>query len=309
MDHILPSSSWTVDPSKDDASVNHVVATKDGGMLECRFVQRKENYFIIYVSSHTGCNHSCRFCHLTATRQTMMSPASFEDYLSQVKKVLQTYEERKQNGLKPVSKVHVNFMSRGEALSNPTLVEQGVALFNKMEEIIHSVEPEAEVHFLVSSIIPKDFSGDLSVILNHPRAYLYYSLYSLDPSFRKRWLPKAMNPYEALELSKRYQQQTGQRVVLHWAMIEGQNDSEAQVQDIINEVQGLDLKVKFNLVRYNPHDSRHGQETSEKKLQQLFSMLKEAFGDSESRIVPRVGFDVKASCGMFVDPKEEQAQV
>ena len=297
-------SSFIVEHSQCDRSVNHILPTEDGGMLECRFVQRTDNYFIIYVSSHTGCNKSCRFCHLTATKQTMMRDATFSDYLAQVQEVLHTYQQRRKEGLPAVSKIHVNFMSRGEALANQVLLHQGKELFLAMEKMINEVEPKAEVHFLVSSIIPSEFTQDLKVVLNHPRAYLYYSLYSLNPMFRKRWVPKAMDPYKALDLLQKYQQETKQRVVLHWAFIAGQNDQEEDVNHIIEEVLKRDLKVKFNLVRYNPHDLRHGEETKESVLQERFDALKKAFGDEESRIVPRVGMDVKASCGMFVDPKE-----
>lgn len=299
MTNILPHFNTSY--SQCDRSVNHVLLTDDGGMLECRFVQRTDDYFIIYVSSHTGCNLSCRFCHLTATKQTMMRHATLEEYVLQVKQVLTTYKKRLEEGGARAKKVHVNFMSRGEALCNETLLARPKELFEMMETTILELDANLDVHFLVSSIVPETFNKTLEDILVHPQSYLYYSLYSLDHNFRKRWVPKAKNPFVALDMCKDYQAITGQRVALHWAFIENQNDQVDQVQQIIDEVLNRDLKVKFNLVRYNPLDHRHGVESSEETLEKLFGMLKNAFGDNDSRIVPRVGFDVKASCGMFVE--------
>lgn len=295
---------WHTKHSLQDRSVNHVRPTSDGGLLECRYVQRTADYFIIYVSSHSGCNLSCRFCHLTATKQVMMQPASMQDYLDQVQQVLSTYSDKRQNGMPKVQKVHVNFMSRGEPLKNPVVLQQSQELFQRMEALILAVEPGVEVHFLLSSIVPEGFDQPFESVLQHPKAYLYYSLYSLDPLFRKKWLPKAKNPLLVLDALSQYQRQTSQRVALHWAIIKDGNDTMEQVKDIAQAVESRQLKAKFNLVRYNPHDERHGEEAEEATLHELFEYLQTSFADPDSRMVPRVGYDVKASCGMFVTGTE-----
>lgn len=294
-------SRWKHMESQDDQSANHILPTEDGGNFEARWVQRSSDYGIIYVSSHTGCSLSCRFCHLTATRQTMMRPADEADYLSQLEQGLSTYEQRRASGDIPsVEKFHVNFMARGEALDNVNLLRNSHRIFEAMRERLSKSEPKATTKFLISSILPNKLEKDLEIVLSDEDVDFYYSLYSLNPMFRKRWLPKAMTGEAGLDLCLRYQQRTGKRVALHWAFIKGENDSDQDVEKILNAIDNRGLRCKFNLVRYNPHDERHGVEADEETIQRHFKTISQALGDPESRIVPRVGYDVKASCGMFV---------
>lgn len=292
---------WSTLNSAEDASVNHTLPTGDGGFLESRFVQRTPEYFICYLSSHSGCNHSCRFCHLTATKQTMMTPVTIDEYVEQAEQVLQTYRARLQAGHAPAQRVHFNFMARGEALSNPHFRSQSRHLFQRLRYLAQL--EGLECRFLISTIMPRDFDDDLTHVLDDPDASLYYSLYAIDPTFRRRWLPKAMTPRQALFLIRDYQLRTGRDVVLHWAFIKGENDSIGSVRETVDLVQELGVQAKFNLVRYNPHDARHGVEPDEAHLQQLFEFIQSRMHCDGSRIVPRVGYDVKASCGMFIDPR------
>jgi 23S rRNA (adenine2503-C2)-methyltransferase len=284
--------------SREDDSVNFVQDMEDGGKIEARFVQRSPDYFIVYLSSHTGCNKSCRFCHLTATGQTTMTPVSLSEYISQGRVVLSYYKRLLEEGHPAATKVHFNFMARGEPLSNPNFLMHSNELFNVLGEMAEELGLEAS--FKVSSIIPDDFNGDLEHVLRDPRSMLYYSLYSMDAGFRKRWLPKSMNPFDGLARVKQYQMVTNRPVALHWAFIKGENDSRESVEMIHTVIRGLNLKVKFNVVRYNPFNEK-SSETPEEEIQDLFKILEPLTASGQtSRIVPRVGFDVKASCGMFV---------
>lgn len=300
--------TWTAHASNADASVNHSTPSSDGGLWEARYVQRTPDYFIAYLSSHTGCAQSCRFCHLTATGQTGMIPASAEDYLSQLDRVLSTYRERREEGLPAVERVHLNFMARGEPLSNPTLCRDGMNLCSRLADRVQE-QGVTDVRMKISSIVPRDFQGGatgLMQALAHPNSMLYYSLYSLDASFRKRWLPKALPGEIALDFIAEYQMRTGRDVALHWAFIEGNNDRDEDVLAILEAVRCRGIRAKFNLVRYNPPGPRQGREPPEERLQDLFRLLSEGLNHQESRIVPRVGFDVKASCGMFLVPENAE---
>lgn len=288
--------TWKILKSHEDASVNFIKETSDNGFFEARFVQREPHYFIVYLSSHTGCNKSCRFCHLTATKQTMMTAATLEDYLEQADQVLDYYASRNKERTEQI--VNFNFMARGEPLANPVVLYNSKELFDKLGAKAESLGLKAQ--FMISSIIPEDFNVDLADIFSDERANLYYSLYSTQEKFRKRWLPKAKDCQTALDMIADFQIKTGREIALHWAFIAEQNDSIEELNKTMEDVKSRGIKAKFNLVRYNPHSDRHGYEPEEQHIIQLFNIVQSYLPNPRSRIVPRVGHDVNASCGMFV---------
>lgn len=281
-----------------DSSVNFVDPWFDGGAFESRYVRRNDEYFIVYLSSHTGCNKACRFCHLTATKQTMMEPALLIDFQTQALRVLRHYDLQP-----PAQRVHFNWMARGEPLSNPHLIDFWPDIADTLAEM--SEARGLQPRFNISTIMPNEIADvDLQSSFGgeHPPTF-YYSLYSLEPEFRRRWIPKAMDPLKALDKLALWQQQTNADVVLHGAFIENENDSSENVAKIIQAVTERKLRVKYNVVRYNAFSDRQGRESPIDVLQTNFDTLKRAFDDCNSRIVPRVGYDVSASCGMFVLPQ------
>lgn len=279
-------------PSCEDQSVNFVF----DNMMEARYVRRVDDYFICYLSSHTGCNKSCRFCHLTQTGQVDMVDATIDDYIKQASHVLDYYDSVGN----PAKKVNFNFMSRGEVLANQIFL-------NHANEILEALQTMAsarglESNFNISTIMPDDVADiDLRTLISNEYDHMfYYSLYSINPNFRKKWIPKSLPVDDALNKLKSWQGATGRTLALHWAFIENENDDEQDIKTLLAKINEHGLDAKFNLVRYNPYSEKQGQESSEDVIERNFSLIASDLQNTESRIVPRVGFDVKASCGMFV---------
>lgn len=288
-------SEWKKHVSCEDKSVNFIREAADGGMLEARFVRRTDDYFIIYVSSHTGCRHACRFCHLTQTGQTMFTPATVQELTEQVALVMNYYETSEPKA----QRVHINFMARGDALSSDVI-------WHEFDEFASFASAAArrnglDIRFNISTIFPLDSADkDLCRAFESWPVFFYWSLYSLEEKFRKRWLPRAQAPEIAAQRLREYQERTGREVVFHWAFIEGQNDQDASVSTVRDWIAASGLEGRFNLVRYNPHNPATGQEPNEARLEELFEKMVPVMRRPGSRIVPRVGFDVAASCGMFL---------
>lgn len=282
--------------SKEDKSVNFIY----DNWLEARFVRREAEYFIVYLSSHDGCNKACRFCHLTQTGQTSFNGTTMEEYLMQAQEVLNYYDSIK-DSQGAAKRVNFNFMARGEALANEVILTNAKELFSKLENL--AKERGLIARFNISTIMPMEVeSKDLAEVFKDvTQDYaIYYSLYSVNERFRKRWLPKALNYQIALKKLEALQEAKGIEIAFHWAFIEGQNDSKEDLAQLKKVVSEYNIKAKYNLVRYNPYSPSQGQEPTENVLQHNFDELNAFFNSPSSRIVPRVGFDVKASCGMFV---------
>lgn len=278
-----------------DQSVNFV-EDQLVGFLESRYVRKVDDYFICYLSSQTGCNRGCKFCHLTATKQTAFKDSDYQDFLNQSLQVFRHYRKEKK-----AKYMHYNFMARGEALANKNLVGHADEILGSLADL--AVRDGLNPKFNMSSIMPATLNKSLTDIFKVITPTMYYSLYSMDPAFRKKWVPSAMEPGQALDLLKDYQDLTKKIVKIHFAFIKGENDSVESIQEMCNEVEKRNLLCEFNLVRYNPYSEIQGEESSDEVIERNLSIIRNHF-HGKVQMIPRVGFDVKASCGMFVDKKK-----
>lgn len=294
--------------SAQDQSVNFVF---DNGQ-EARYVNRGDEKLLVYLSSHSGCNQACRMCHLTQTKQTEFVPTTIDEYVTQAEHVLHHYAQQVEfHQIERVKHLNFNFMARGEPMLNPNVMS--ARLFGELTQRLNRaavMTPVALGQFNISTIMPAQAVYPDNKIAEvfwmdaYPsRVSIFYSLYSLDPAFRKRWLPKAMDPMEALELLARWQNRSPsyRLVTLHWALIEGENDTLEQAQAIVDAVRDVGLKAKFNLVRYNPYSELQGKEPPDITIQKYFELMSSGMTAPGSRIVPRVGPDVSAACGQFIN--------
>lgn len=298
--------SATILRSQEDKSINFISPTPDNGAIEARFVQRTDDTIIIYLSSATGCNKACRFCHLTQMKQTMMTDVTIAGYLKQANDVMTLLiKEEKLSGVRTV---HFNFMARGDALANLHFINYRDIVINELARLAESngLIPK----FKISTIFPSDGlfgNGKRNLKLwvqntleMHPGVEFYYSLYSLEPAFRKRWIPKSIDP----ELIGEVFYGTTNKVRIHHALIEGENTSEEDVDSIRNWLSRYGITTCVNIVRYNPFNESSGEEPNSASILKYVNRIKESPYIGDVHIVSRVGFDVKASCGTFYSGEE-----
>ncbi len=281
--------------STEDRSVNWA-EEQLVGFLESRYVRKCPEYFIAYLSSQTGCNRGCTFCHLTTTGQTAFKDSTQDDFYAQAVQVMRHYDRQDE----PADYVHWNLMARGEPLANQNLLEDSDAVLVGLGQLAQ--RRGLGSRFNVSTIMPKTLHKGLPEIFRFVHPTIYYSLYSTDEDWRARWMPGAMPAYQAIELLRRYQAYSKKVVKIHHPLIAGENDSIDHAIAICHALRGSRLLCEFNLVRYNPASEAQGRESDQDTIDAYLGMLRrysEVF--TKVQVIPRVGRDVKASCGMFVE--------
>ena len=120
----------------------------------------------------------------------------------------------------------------------------------------------------------------------------------MNPEFRKKWMPKASDPYFALNVLSNIQKNTNKSYRCHWAYIKDQNDSDKDTH-ILGKILSESGKPNINIVRYNPFSKEQGTESDWDELSRNVWILKKQYGLSV-KVISRVGFDINASCGMFL---------
>lgn len=290
--HLIEPVAYVPAASELDASVNFT-RDADIGRIEARYVRRTEDYVVVYLSSQTGCRQACRMCHLTATGQTKLRDTTREELFEQADRVLAHYRTQPR-----AKQVHYNFMARGEPMMSRTVLEDSGALFDGLWQRAEALDLRAR--FLVSTILPSEH-GDraLEDIFTRYHPEIYYSLYSMNPAFRKRWLPKAQPAEVALDRIAAWQRATYKIVKIHYAFIAGENDGEADVHGVCDALEARGIYAHVNIVRYNAPSPAHGAEPPEEILERNAAIFRARMPKARVRVIPRVGFDVQASCGMF----------
>jgi adenine C2-methylase RlmN of 23S rRNA A2503 and tRNA A37 len=280
-----------------DASTNFLFPFGKG-TLEARYVNRGGKV-IAYLSSHSGCKMGCKFCFLTNQNQLWFDHTTIDAYREQLDEVLNHALVEKKIELDKLPKLNINFMARGEALANKFVINNYRELVDELDMVANSYCID-KIKMNISTIMPHTIKDhDLNDVFGvHNPPHLYYSLYSLDEKFRKHWMPNAIPVRSALDKLKKYEN-SSHPVTFHYALIKDHNDSLESAAEIVKVLREYKFVGKFNLVRYNPHPSSGSTEADEGRLNEVFNIISDGLGNPRSYIVPKVGKDVYASCGMF----------
>ncbi len=288
--------------SNKDASKNFIFSKgskTNNKFFEARYVRRNKDKVSAYVSSHTGCKMACQFCYLTRQGQTSFRHTTLEDYIEQLDEIVDHYVCASP-GL-DASRLNINFMARGEPLANKIVVNQYPEFHKVVQERYGYLFDTVNMN--ISTIMPntlKSIGRPLHRVFEGNPVRIYYSMYASDSRvFKHKWMPNALPTMEALDMLQDLQEHNDKvQVNIHFALIKNENDSMQNAKEIASMLKGRQFNGKFNLVRYNPPPGSSSQEAVPSRIQDFYDVISEVM-PSSSRIVPRVGQDAYASCGMF----------
>jgi 23S rRNA (adenine2503-C2)-methyltransferase len=209
----------------EDGSVRLLVDLADGQMVESVLLPRDG----LCVSTQVGCAVGCVFC--------MTGRDGLYRQLTSTEIVAQVALARTRRSVKKVV-----FMGMGEPAHNLDNVIEAIELLGTAGAVGHKN--------LVFSTV-----GDRRVFERLPlcavKPALALSLHSTNAELRASLLPRAqrIDPEELVELGERYARTTGYPIQYQWTVLEGVNDSEAELDGIVRLLSGK--YAVMNLIPYN----------------------------------------------------------
>jgi 23S rRNA (adenine2503-C2)-methyltransferase len=248
-----------------------LVELADGQMVESVLLPRGG----LCVSTQVGCAVGCVFC--MSGRNGLLRQLGSAEIVAQV--VL----ARKRRA---VSKVV--FMGMGEPAHNLDNVLEAIDVLGRQGDIGHKN--------LVFSTV-----GDLRVFERLPRETvkpaLALSLHTTDAVLRSRLLPHAPNiPVEELvERAEVYSRATGYPVQYQWTLIEGVNDSDAELERIVQLLTG-----KYAIMNFIPFNEVDGLDYRRPSAERIAAMAQTLNAQRiYSRVRDSAGQEVEGACGQL----------
>ena len=255
----------------EDGSARLVVALADGQTVESVLLPRDG----LCVSTQVGCAVGCLFC--------MTGRAGLLRQLSSTEIIAQVVLARSR---RPVKKVV--FMGMGEPAHNLDNVLEAIELLGVEGGIGHKS--------LVFSTV-----GDRRVFERLPlstvKPALALSLHTTDAALRRRLLPRApdLTPDELVELGEAYARQTGYPIQYQWTLLEGINDTDAELDGIVRLLAG-----KFALMNLIPYNPTEGDGFSRPSWERAAEMARSLHRRGVlTKLRHSAGQDVEGGCGQL----------
>lgn len=277
--------------SKVDNTIKYIFyRNHDNAILEFSYISKNDGKDIICVPSQTMCAIGCKFCHTT-------------DYIGKIKVntilgvdivegVDYIYNDLKLS-LAPKTLL-VSFMGCGEPVLNYKNVVEAMGLIKCEYKNIYT-------RFAIATSLPDVVFPDFFEMTRLIKSYelpvkLHVSLHYTNDKLRNEWMPKAINIESTLAAAEFFKAYTNNPVEIHYALIEGVNDTGEDAIKLCGLIKGKGFNVKF--LFYNEKTSL-GMHPSEIKQFEMFKMYLDMI-DVPSEYYKPPGLDVGASCGQFL---------
>ena len=257
-----------------DGSARLLVQLADGQTVESVLLPRDG----LCVSTQVGCAVGCVFC--------MTGRTGLLRQLSSAEIVAQVVLARSRRTVKKVV-----FMGMGEPAHNLDNVLEAIELLGTEGGIGHKN--------LVFSTV-----GDRRVFERLPqervKPALALSLHTTDPALRRRLLPKAPDivPAELIELGEAYALRTGYPIQYQWTLLEGINDSDAELEGIARLLVGK--YAVMNLIPYNSVEGGDGSDFRRPSWARAAEMARTLHRRGVlTKLRHSAGQDVEGGCGQL----------
>ena len=271
--------------SKIDKTIKYVIRLDDGLIAEVAYIDKDEERDIICIGCQTACSCGCKFCHTS-------------DALGKVKNRNLAVAEMEDMAMFVINKHHhkgrfslVSYMGCGEPMMNMLAVSNSMWGINVFKG----------AKFALATLMPKSrwdefFEFTRRVEMSNPKMHVkvHLSLHFTQDNLRHEWMPAAWDIAPSLAALNFYHKATGCPVEVHYALIDGVNDSDATAWELVDLLKPYGMHVK--ILKYNARGD--SKPSSEDRLDDFISVLQHT--DTSHEYYEPPGIDVGASCGQFL---------
>lgn len=258
-----------------DNTVKYLYGLPDGEAVETVLMEYKHGNSLC-ISTQVGCRMGCRFCASTI--------AGFVRHLLPSEMLLQVYETERDSGRHVDSIV---LMGIGEPLDNYDNVLKFLSLINS------GGDGMSLRHISLSTCGVVNRIYDLAELKTG--LTLSISLHAATNERRSEIMPinKKFHLEELMEACRYYFAKTGRRISFEYSLIEGVNDTEQSVQELIDLLGGMNCHV--NLIPINEIRERDFRKS--RSVERFRKRLCDAGLNATVRRT--LGSDINAACGQL----------
>jgi 23S rRNA (adenine2503-C2)-methyltransferase len=273
-----------------DKTEKFVFKNTQGYIVEMSYIDNGTNKDIICVPTHTMCNIGCKFCHTTDYIGKIdckkLTAYEISDGVNFVFKAMGLHESKRT--------LLVSVMGCGEPMQNVDEVLKSMTM-------IRDKYKERYVRFAVATCLPnanwdKFFHFTKMVDLLKLDVKVHLSLHYTHDEIRKQWMPNSLEIKPSLDAMSFYKEVTGNKVEIHYALIDGVNDGLENIVMLNYLLRGREFNVKF--LFYNEKTSIHEKASNESKYEDFKRSLWVQGIETEYYVPP--GISIGGSCGQFL---------
>ena len=257
-----------------DASVRLLIELSDGQLVESVLLPKDG----LCVSSQVGCAVGCIFC---TTGQ-----GGLTRQLTSLEIVAQLVLAKR---YRPVKKVV--FMGMGEPAHNLEQVMEAITLMGEEGGIGHK-------NLVLSTVGDERVFARLAALQKGMvRPALAISLHATDAALRRKLLPHApgIDPEVLMDRAECYARSVGYPIQYQWTLIEGINDTEEEMFNLIRLFKGK--YAMMNFIAYNLTANNELKRPADEKMMALVSRLR-AHG-IVTCLRNSAGQDIEGACGQL----------
>ena len=261
-----------------DDTKKYLFSFRDGEMVESVLMKYHHGYTSC-ISTQVGCKMGCTFC---ATGKS-----GFSRNLTASEMIAQLQAEQQDNNIR-IS--NIVLMGMGEPLDNFENVIRFLKLVSSENGMNIGMR---HISLSTCGIVPKIYElADMKLQLT-----LSVSLHAPNDQIRSKTMPvnRKYHIEELLKACRYYVRQTNRRISFEYAMIDGENDSEACAGELAQRVVGI--VSHGNLIPVNAVKGTGYERSKKESIRNFISVLEKA--GITATVRRTLGSDINASCGQL----------